>query len=135
VSNACVLVVDDSKINREVLARAIERAGYDVICCESGEKALDALDHHEPSIVLLDLVMEGMDGLETLQHLRMRKGLLELPVLMISSTKESPPGRQGRSIWAPTIFLIKPVDLSILLAKIRHHLCLRPPKPVWGGAR
>jgi serine/threonine protein kinase/CheY-like chemotaxis protein len=133
VSNACVLVVDDSKINREVLARAIERAGYDVICCESGEKALDALDHHEPSIVLLDLVMEGMDGLETLQHLRMRKGLLELPVLMISSTKESPQVVKALDLGAND-FLIKPVDLSILLAKIRHHLCLRPQSQSGGGS-
>ncbi len=125
MSNARVLVVDDSKINREVLARAIERAGYEVICCESGEKALETVDSHEVSIVLLDLVMDGMDGLETLQHLRMRKGLLELPVLMISSTKESPQVVNALDLGAND-FLIKPVDLNILLAKIRHHLCLRP---------
>lgn len=119
-----VMVVDDSKINREVLARAVERAGYRVIASHSGEHALELFDETEVDIVLLDVVMEGMDGLDVLQHLRARRNSLELPILMISSTKDSPQVVRALDMGAND-YLVKPVDTSILLAKLRQYASLR----------
>src|SRR5437879_637695 len=69
-----VLVVDDEVALAETMAEALERSGYDVILAHSGNEGLRMLERQEPSVILTDLKMEGMDGLTLL-----RKAKQELP--------------------------------------------------------
>ena len=77
-----VLVIDDDPGIREYLEAAVSRQGYEVLAARDGEDALANLDHFRPDIVTLDVILPGMDGLETLRRLKQR--LPEVPVVMLS---------------------------------------------------
>jgi len=70
LKNAKLLVVDDSHSNRRLLQAIFGSHGCDVALAESGDAALPALEAHAPDIVLLDLRMPGLDGIQTLRRLR-----------------------------------------------------------------
>ena len=65
-----LLVVDDIEENRDLLQRRLVRRGYEVAVAESGQSALDAIAKGGFDLVLLDIMMPGMSGLETLERLR-----------------------------------------------------------------
>src|SRR5512135_438537 len=79
-----VLVVDDENGVRESL-RMVLKGHYDVVCVGSGKEALELIDREPIDVVLLDILMPGMDGLEVLEHIRERP--LTLPVIMLTATK------------------------------------------------
>ena len=78
-----ILVVDDDADTREVLKDRLESAGYQVLVAESGRECLETLDRQSPQLVLLDVAMPGLDGLEVLTEIR-RRGQ-DIPVVMITA--------------------------------------------------
>lgn len=77
-----MLVVDDEPIVREVLARYLERAGFDVDLAEDGQRAIDAYETSPPDLVLLDLMLPKMDGLDVFAWIRERAAT---PVIMLTA--------------------------------------------------
>ena len=92
-----VLVIDDDPGIREYLETLVSRQGYRVLTVADGEEAIETLTRFQPDLVTLDLVLPGMDGLETLRHLKKR--LPDVPVVMVSghgqakTIVEAMPGR------------------------------------------
>ena len=82
-----ILIVDDEADIRTSLAGILEDEGYNVRTAENGQQALDMITEKIPHLVLLDIWMEGMDGLEVLSRLKRR--VPDLPVIMISVTEQS----------------------------------------------
>ncbi|HRY46029.1 MAG TPA: response regulator, partial [Thermoanaerobaculia bacterium] len=82
---AALLVVDDNEVNRDLLSRRLVAAGFAVAGAASGPEALTALDEGRFDLVLLDVMMPEMDGLEVLRRIRARFGVGELPVVMASA--------------------------------------------------
>src|SRR5205085_8192614 len=80
-----LLVVDDNPYNRDVLRRRLERQGHTVAAAAGGAEALERLRTAECDVVLLDVLMPGMSGLEVLCRLRADERLRHLPVIMISA--------------------------------------------------
>ena len=83
-----VLVVDDDPANRELLARRLTRSGYSSSVVESGEAALELLEERRFDLILLDLMMPGLSGLETLEHLKASPRLRTIPVIMLSAADD-----------------------------------------------
>jgi CheY-like chemotaxis protein len=83
-----VLVVDDDPANRELLARRLTRSGYASSVVESGEAALELLEERRFDLILLDLMMPGMSGLETLERLKASPRLRTIPVIMLSAADD-----------------------------------------------
>ena len=83
--NGVVLVVDDDPVNRTILTRALKRDGHAVRTATTGEEALESLRASSADVVLLDVVMPGMDGVEVLEELKRDAGLRDVPVIMISA--------------------------------------------------
>ena len=79
-----VLVIDDQIELRTLFQRVLERGGYQVIAAEGGEEALRATEAWKPDLILLDLAMPDMDGLEFLRRVRRRSGWQSVPVLILS---------------------------------------------------
>ena len=69
-ANATLLLVDDDAMNRDALSRRLARSGYTVLTADSGAAALEMVGAHRIDAVLLDVMMPGMSGLETLRQLR-----------------------------------------------------------------
>jgi CheY-like chemotaxis protein len=83
------LVVDDSQIAQHVLARLLDRAGFDVEVAESAETALSALGNELPDVVFMDHILPGIDGLEAVRSLRAQARTHDLPVIMYTSQEGS----------------------------------------------
>lgn len=126
---AVLLVVDDQAQNREVLARRLERRGHEVLQAASGLEALEILGRRPVDLLLLDVMMPGMDGLEVLRRVRTRDPATSLPVLMVSADGETQRIVEALAAGAND-YLTKPVDFPVALARIESQLRLRQPPPV-----
>src|SRR5215510_7691810 len=87
--NATLLLVDDDAMNRDALSRRLERSGYRVLLAEGGAEALEIARTQAVDLVLLDVMMPGMSGIDTLRLLRESRSLAELPVIMVTAKDQS----------------------------------------------
>ncbi len=85
---ASVLVVDDERINREILSRMLRKQGYNVTTASSGEEALEHLRSRLPDLVLLDVIMTGINGFDVLREIRGQYRDSELPVIMVTAESD-----------------------------------------------
>jgi adenylate cyclase len=83
-----ILVVDDNEMNRDMLCRRLERQGHTVLEAENGRKALEILESVKVDLVLLDILMPELDGLQTLELLKANKSHRYTPVIMLSALDE-----------------------------------------------
>jgi two-component system, NtrC family, response regulator AtoC len=106
-----VLVIDDDPGVREYLEALVSRQGYQAYPVSSGEEALRSLDHTRPDLVTLDVVLDGMDGLETLRQLKKR--LPDVPVVMLSGHGQARTIVEAMRLGASD-FLRKPFEVEEL---------------------
>jgi len=116
-----VLIVDDNEMNRDMLARRLERKGYHVDVAESANELMERVKKDSPDIVLLDIEMPGINGLEALKMLRELRSPLELPVIMVTARNQSDDIVQALSLGASD-YMTKPVDFAVALARIGTQL-------------
>jgi len=83
-----ILVVDDNEMNRDMLCRRLERQGHTVLEAENGRKALEILESVKVDLVLLDILMPELDGLQTLELLKANQSHRYTPVIMLSALDE-----------------------------------------------
>lgn len=110
-----VLIVDDEEEFRDITSKRLEKKGLKVKVAEGGEKALEILEHSYTDVVLLDVKMPGMDGIETLRRIRAMKPLVEVVLLTGHASVDS--GIEGMKLGAFD-YLMKPIDLEPLLEKL-----------------
>ncbi len=110
-----VLVVDDEDDFREIFIKRLKKRELNVTGAESGEKALQILDKQLFDVVILDVKMPGMDGVETLQEMKRMRPLMEVIMLTGHSTVES--AIDGMKLGAFD-YIMKPADLDELLEKM-----------------
>ncbi len=119
-----LLIADDSALARKVLARKLSHAGFEVHEAQGGASALLRLIEAPVDLVIMDFIMEPMNGLEVLARIRRIRSPLQLPVLMISATKNPDSVLRATDMGAND-FLLKPFSADLLLSKIRFHLKLK----------
>lgn len=112
-----VLVVDDEDLVRNTLGEVLESYGFQPLLSSNGEEAVAAFARERPDAVLLDLLMPGMDGMETLQELRKIDG--SVPVIMISAHGDIPKAVEAIKRGAYD-FVSKPLHYSLLIMTIRR---------------
>jgi DNA-binding NarL/FixJ family response regulator len=116
-----ILIVDDDITLRTALSRYLQNRGYSVLDAKSGAEALDLIEQNPPDIVVSDVMMPEMDGLEFCRRLRaMRSGQL-VPFIFLSSRSEVDDRVQGHQMGADD-YLIKPFEPKELVAKIESQL-------------
>ena len=119
--NGVVLVVDDDQLNRTILTRALERDGHVVRTATTGEEAVASLRDAPADVVLLDVVMPGMDGIEVLEELKRDAALRDVPVIMISALDDYEHVVRCIEVGAED-YLPKPFDPVLLRARINAGL-------------
>jgi diguanylate cyclase (GGDEF)-like protein len=130
---ATLLLVDDDAMNRDALSRRLERSGYRVIVAENGAQALEIVSAQPVDLVLLDVMMPVMSGIETLRHLRARRSIAELPVIMVTAKDASRDMVEALELGAND-YVTKPVDYAVAQARIRTQLSARREDPLTGLA-
>lgn len=134
VAGGLVLVLEDEPSMRQLLVVALQRAGHEILEHASGEAALVALDTRPVELVLLDLSLPGMSGYEVLARIRASRSPLELPVLVVTASERHAALRQAFDAGASD-YLAKPIDVDVLLVRVRTHLALRRAAAELAGAR
>src|SRR3954451_2683923 len=122
---ARVLVVDDDPQLREALTRALELDGYDVTTANNGAQALDAVAHDRPDVMVLDVMMPYVGGLDVCRTLRERRD--RLPILVLTARDEVGDRVAGLDAGADD-YLTKPFALEELRARIRALLRRTTPE-------
>jgi diguanylate cyclase (GGDEF)-like protein len=119
-----LLIVDDISDNRSILKRRFERRGFDVTEAESGLIAIEMIENNPFDLVLLDVMMPGIDGMETLKRIRSRKSASALPVIMVTAKSESDNIVDALEQGAND-YVTKPVDFAVALARVNTQLSRR----------
>jgi adenylate cyclase len=119
-----LLVVDDNEMNRDMLARRLARRGYTVAVAADGHQALALLDTQQFDLVLLDIMMPGISGLEVLKTLRQRYSVADLPVIMATAKDQSEDIVAALQLGAND-YITKPLDFPVVLARTQTQLSLK----------
>ena len=120
-ANYKILIVDDNDLNRDMLSRRLKRANYEVLLAESGEEALKILQQETVDLVLLDIMMPGLSGTDTLKRIRQNYSQAQLPVLMATAKDASEDMVKAFELGAND-YITKPIDFPVALARIQSHL-------------
>lgn len=121
VEKADLLVVDDNRVNRLLVARTLEQLGHRVAFAENGRQALEALRGQPPDLVLLDIEMPELNGYGTLEALQADPKLRDIPVVMMSSIDEVDSVARCIEMGAED-YLFKPVNPVLLRARVAASL-------------
>lgn len=116
-----IMVVDDDSFQCKLLERMLGNAGYATLFAHSGAEALALLGRHHPDLILMDVALPDLSGVEITQRLKASPATAAIPIMMITGHSE----RQvlAASLKAGAIdFLVKPFDREVLLQKITRHL-------------
>lgn len=116
-----VLIVDDIEDNRILLERSLQSAGYRSLCADSGANALAMLTTESVDIVLLDWMMPGLSGLDTLRAIRQSYSASRMPVIMCTAVGEDQNIVDAMEAGAND-YVVKPVSLPVLRARMISHL-------------
>ena len=112
-----LLIVDDIADNRIILARRLVRRGFEVVEAPGGRAALELIAKQPFDLVLLDIMMPDMDGIEVLKTIRESHSPSTLPVIMVTAN-----GQSADTVTALTLgandYVTKPVDFPVALARI-----------------
>lgn len=124
-----IMVIDDEQTVLRLLDRTLKLEGYSVIMADNGSAALDLLEEHSPDLVILDIMMPGLDGMQTLNFIRQRSNI---PVIMISGMREVTIARDVLSLGADD-FVRKPFHTGELVARVKAKLRRTLPEVAMAG--
>ena len=119
-----LLVVDDNDMNRDMLARRLARRGYTVAVAADGQQALQMLEAQQFDLILLDIMMPGISGLDVLKILRERYSVADLPVIMATAKDQSEDIVTALQLGAND-YITKPLDFPVVLARTQTQLALK----------
>jgi two-component system OmpR family response regulator len=116
-----IMVVDDSPFIVDVFVTMLERGGYRTVAAYGGEECLEVLKTVTPDLILLDIMMEPMDGWETLERIKENPLTKEIPVLMLTAKQLTPAEAQEYGIYIED-YVLKPITHRELYDAIEHVL-------------
>jgi CheY-like chemotaxis protein len=116
-----VLVVDDDEFERKLTGEILSAAPYDLLFAGNGAEALDLMREKRPDLILMDMVMPEINGLETLRRLKASHRLADIPVMMITGQSEKDVVVECLKAGAVD-FVVKPLDREVLLKKVERFL-------------
>src|SRR5882672_4816507 len=119
--NPRLLVVDDISDNRAILTRRFQRRGFEVVEADSGFAAIELINRESFDLVLLDVMMPGIDGIETLKRIRSQQSASTLPVIMVTAKSESNNIVDALELGAND-YVTKPVDFAVALARVNTQI-------------
>ncbi len=116
-----ILIVDDDSTTRKLLGLFLRSKGYEVAYAENGIDGIEKLGLENPNMIISDLNMPYMDGIEFVKSVRSDPARAELPILMVT-TEGDPEERERALSVGVNGYLVKPVTAEVVIQHIRHIL-------------
>jgi DNA-binding response OmpR family regulator len=126
--SATILVVDDESGSREALAVLLQDEGYSTLSAANGKEALAIVAQNPPDLILLDVVMDGIDGYEVAKSIKANPATSNIPIIMVTAHD----GRGAHVIALDAgaeAFVPKPIDMAVLSLRVRNLLRLAQAMP------
>ncbi|MBE7381467.1 MAG: PAS domain S-box protein [Leptolyngbya sp. SIO1E4] len=125
-SSSAILLAEDNEANIATLSGYLETKGYCIVVARDGQEAIALAQSEQPALILMDIQMPGMDGLEAMQHIRKIPSLADVPIIALTALAMK--GDRERCLAAgATDYLSKPVKLKQLASLIQEHLASKYP--------
>ncbi len=118
MANEKILIVDDEEDIRELLRYNLAREGYDIVSADSGEKAIEKAMYLIPDLIILDLMLPGIGGLEVAKELKSKSNTKIIPIIMLTARGEEIDIVTGLELGADD-YITKPFSPRILIARIK----------------
>ena len=119
-----LLIVDDQPMNVDILQRRLTAHGYDILTAMDGEAALELARAHQPDLILLDIMMPKMDGIEVCKRLKGDASLPFMPIIIVTAMADSKDIVAGLEAGADE-YLTKPLDQAALVARVKSMLRIK----------
>jgi two-component system alkaline phosphatase synthesis response regulator PhoP len=116
-----ILIVDDEEDIRELVELNLDREGYQILACDTGERALELVRSRKPDLIVLDLMLPGVDGLEVCKRLKADPNTGHIPVVMLTAKGEEADIVAGLELGADD-YVTKPFSGKVLVARVRRLL-------------
>ncbi|MDD3838961.1 MAG: response regulator transcription factor [Clostridia bacterium] len=128
-----ILAVDDEIHILELLKFNLEKEGYDVFCIETGEQALSYVSRDKPDLIILDIMLPGIDGIEVCKQIKSKKETALIPIIMLTAKSQEVDKILGLEIGADD-YITKPFSVRELIARVKavlrrfraHERCQNP---------
>ena len=121
---ARILIVDDTPANVDILARRLSAHGYEILTAGDGEEGLAVAKEQQPDLILLDIMMPKMDGIEVCQHVKADASLPFIPIILVTAKTDSKDVVAGLEAGAEE-YLTKPVEQNALVARVKSMLRIK----------
>ena len=119
-----ILIADDNAMNLDILQTRLAIHGYEILTATDGQAALDLARQKQPDLLLLDVMMPGLDGLEVCRRLRADASLPFMPIILVTARADSKDVVSGLEAGADE-YLTKPVDQAALVARVKSMLRIK----------
>jgi class 3 adenylate cyclase/AmiR/NasT family two-component response regulator len=119
-----LLVVDDNELNRDMLSRRLKSRGYAVLTADDGPQCLEMVKAQRFDLILLDIMMPGMSGIDVLKVIRNRYSVAELPIIMATAKDQGTDVVEALTLGAND-YVTKPLDFPVVLARVDNQLSLK----------
>ena len=119
-----ILVADDNAMNVDILRTRLAAHGYEILIAADGEEAVDVARRERPDLILLDIMMPKLDGLEVCRRLRADRGLPFMPIILVTAKGDTKDVVAGLEAGGDE-YLTKPVDQAALLARVKSMLRIK----------
>jgi adenylate cyclase len=119
-----ILIADDNPMNIDILRTRLAIHGYELLAATDGEEALAVARERQPDLILLDIMMPKMDGIEVCRHLKADPALPFMPIIMVTAKADSKDIVAGLEAGADE-YLTKPVDQAALVARVKSMLRIK----------
>ena len=118
-----ILIVDDTEANIRLLSHVLRGEGFQPIVAFNGSDAIDLIESREPDLVLLDIMMPDMTGIEVCTEIKQKDKLKDIPIIFLSALSETSDKVEGFRAGGVD-YITKPFQKDEVLARIRTHLLL-----------
>ncbi len=119
-----ILIVDDSKVELKILEKLLTKNGYQLALAKNANEALDFLKTEIPDLILLDIVMPTMDGIELCKHLKMQDSTMNIPVIFLTGLSDTQSKLEAFQVGGVD-YVTKPFIKEEVLARINVHIHLQ----------
>src|SRR2546425_1147131 len=120
----CILIVDDEPMNLDILQTRLAVHGYEILTATNGEEALTVANAQQPDLILLDIMMPKVDGIDVCRHLKADTPLPFMPIIMVTAKADSKDVVAGLEAGADE-YLTKPLDQAALVARVKSMLRIK----------
>ena len=119
-----ILIVDDNPNNLKVLYTYLKNAGFEVLVAEDGESGIEAVQHSQPELILLDVMMPDLDGFEVCRRLKSDRATKGIPIIFLTALSETVNKVLGFEVGGVD-YITQPIENEEVVARVKTHLAMR----------